>query len=135
MKINQRRSFAFTLVEMIGVLAVIAILVSLLVPQVFRVIDDKKKERSVEVTNTPSQIELVGNRTFIRYTYSFRTVDDDQSIREILLQVDVFERTHPGIEVTSSQLVITGSGKIAGVWINHRPRQTNMVEVTRAPDI
>jgi general secretion pathway protein G len=42
----------FTLVEMIGVLAVIAILASLLVPRVFQAIDDSKINNAASTCNS-----------------------------------------------------------------------------------
>src|SRR5438045_5463385 len=40
--LNQKRRKAFTLIEMIGVLAVIAILAALLIPKVFSAINDSR---------------------------------------------------------------------------------------------
>ena len=46
---KKRSHSAFTLVEMIGVLAIIAILASLLIPRVFQAIESAKRGK----TNTP----------------------------------------------------------------------------------
>jgi prepilin-type N-terminal cleavage/methylation domain-containing protein len=46
---KKRSHSAFTLVEMVGVLAVIAILASLLIPRVFQAIGSAQKDK----TNTP----------------------------------------------------------------------------------
>src|SRR5258706_8379284 len=44
---NQKRRQAFTLIEMIGVLAVIAILAALLIPKVFSAINDARVNNAI----------------------------------------------------------------------------------------
>src|SRR5690242_10610666 len=51
-KIRDGKTEAFTLIEMIGVLAVIAILASLLIPRVFNAIADAKINNTVVGTET-----------------------------------------------------------------------------------
>ncbi|MGE3312908.1 MAG: type II secretion system protein [Limisphaerales bacterium] len=59
-----RRDQAFTLVEMIGVLAIIAILASLLIPRVFQAIGDSKISNSASTCNS---IKAAVNEYYGRY--------------------------------------------------------------------
>jgi prepilin-type N-terminal cleavage/methylation domain-containing protein len=59
-----RREQAFTLVEMIGVLAIIAILASLLIPRVFQAIGDSKISNSASTCNS---IKAAVNEYYGRY--------------------------------------------------------------------
>src|SRR5664279_518890 len=58
---NNRKAGAFTLIEMIGVLAVIAILAALLIPKVFSAINDAR------VNNAAVSIETIKTATADHY--------------------------------------------------------------------
>lgn len=136
MKTQQVRSSGFTLIEMIGVLGIIVVLSSFLVPIVFRAIRDDNSQKLAKllgtnvsvaelsgrsVVNVPAQkvsgVETVGNMTFIQTDAYY----DVRSIREAMMEVYTFERAHLELEVTSCQMVLDPTSRV-NFLLNHRPR-------------
>src|SRR6516162_7551655 len=60
-KVGKRRQAAFTMIEMIGVLAVIAILAAMLIPRVFQAVD------TARVTSTAVALETVKTAAIDHY--------------------------------------------------------------------
>jgi hypothetical protein len=113
--------------EIIIVIAVLGLLVAQAIP-IF--IQARNKARSFQSTQTAAAETkpTVGNMSFIRAQSSL-WLTSDADVSRMMREVDVFEREHPSIEVTSRQLVMTGQGAIKGVLLNHRPR-TPVTNVT-----
>ena len=100
MSSRRRQLYAFTLIEMIGVLAVIAILASLLIPKIFESINNSRLgQAQLSYQTVKTAVRSVINRVTLQALLTGRTF-----VNETLQRI-VDDETEPwGVKVSSLEL-------------------------------
>jgi len=106
---NMKRSArGFTLIEMVGVLAVIAILAALLVPKIFQAINDSK------LSSTVSSVNTAKTATMSYFASTNRFPLGDETFDKTLVSSNLLDSLFQSKVADSSKLHVLTSGSLGG---------------------
>ena len=123
-QMNQKRT-AFTLIEMVGVLAVIAILMALLVPKIFAAIQDSRISNSVASLNSVKAASMSWFGKNGSFPVTTTTNFDMTLIKDGFLERPFTTRIGP----TNTMKVVAGLGGTAGYKLDGTTVSTNSTTV------
>ena len=73
------------------------------------------------------RITTHGNHTFLEFRRSVRILGDDNEVRLVLIELEVFENYRPKLRITGwkpeTHMFINGELGCRGIWIDHEPRK------------